>query len=65
MPRADGPRSVYTPVNPDKCYQVEIFNSELNQRVSGEIAAGKHLEESAVPIEAGRYRLLRFKEESA
>ncbi len=47
----------------DKRYEVEIYNSEVNQWIPGEAAAGKDLEESAVAIEAGGYRLLRFKEQ--
>jgi glycogen debranching enzyme len=47
----------------DKRYEVEIYNSEVNQWVPGEVASGDDLEESAVAIEAGGYRLLRFKEQ--
>ncbi len=52
-------------LDPHKRYQVEIYNSELNQWVTGATATGKDLEESAVSIEAGGYRLLRFQEQSA
>ncbi|HLV99186.1 MAG TPA: amylo-alpha-1,6-glucosidase [Ktedonobacterales bacterium] len=52
-------------LDPHKRYHVEIYNSELNQWITGATASGKDLEESAVAIEAGGYRLLRFHEQSA
>jgi glycogen debranching enzyme len=52
-------------LDPNKRYQVEVYNSELNQWIPGETASGRDLEESAVAIEAGGYRLLRFQEQAA
>ena len=52
-------------LDPNKRYQVEIYNSELNQWITGEPASGKELKESAISIEAGGFRLLRFQEQAA
>jgi glycogen debranching enzyme len=50
-------------LDPHRRYKVDIYNSELNQWIPGAAAAGKDLEESAIAIEAGGYRLLRFQEQ--
>ncbi len=44
-------------------YQVEVFSSEWNRWITGETRPGHELEEAAIQIEAGGYRLLRFKEQ--
>ncbi|HEX6780202.1 MAG TPA: hypothetical protein VF099_18470 [Ktedonobacterales bacterium] len=49
----------------DKTYQVDVYHSEWNRWVTGETGPGKELEEAAVQIDAGGYRLLRFREQSA
>ncbi len=48
-----------------KTYQAEIYSSEWNRWIIGETGPGNELEESAIQIEAGGYRLLRFKEQSS
>jgi glycogen debranching enzyme len=49
----------------DKTYQVEVYHSEWDRWVAGETGPGHEMEEAAVQINAGGYRLLRFKEVSA
>jgi hypothetical protein len=48
-----------------KTYQVEIYSSEWHRWIAGERGPGERLEEAAVQIEAGGYRLLRFQEQGA
>src|SRR5262249_15948986 len=42
-----------------KTYQVEIYSSKRQRWIAGERGPGERLEEAAVQIEAGGYRLLR------
>ena len=49
----------------DKTYQAEIYSSDWHRWITGERGPGKKLEEAAVQIEAGGYRLLRFREQGA
>jgi hypothetical protein len=48
-----------------KRYQVEIYHSEWNRWITGETGPSHELEEAAVQINAGGYRLLRFREVQA
>ncbi len=48
-----------------KTYQVEIYGSDRHRWITGERGPGERLEEAAVQIEAGGYRLLRFREQGA
>jgi hypothetical protein len=48
-----------------KTYQVEIYHSGWNRWITGERGPGEELEEAAVQIDAGGYRLLRFTEQRA
>lgn len=48
-----------------KIYQVEIYHSEWNRWITGARAQGSDLEETAVQLDAGGYRLLRFQEQTA
>lgn len=50
---------------PGKTYQAEVYSSAWNRWISGETSPGHELEETAVQIEAGGYRLLRFREQGA
>jgi hypothetical protein len=49
----------------NKAHQIDIYVSERNRWITGEAGPGRELEEPAVPIEAGGYRLLRFRERGA
>jgi hypothetical protein len=46
-------------------YQAEVYSSAWNHWTTGRRARGKDLEEAAVQIEAGGYRLFRFVEQPA
>jgi hypothetical protein len=48
----------------DRTYQVEIYHGEWDRWITGETGPGRELEEAAIQIEAGGYRLLRFRETS-
>jgi glycogen debranching enzyme len=50
-------------LEPNTTYQVEIYSSEWNRWITGEKSPGEELEEAGVQIEAGGYRLLRFREQ--
>jgi hypothetical protein len=51
-------------LEPDKLYHAEMYNSERGAWVEGETSRGADLDELAVDIEEGGYRLLRFLEQS-
>ncbi|HEU5369986.1 MAG TPA: hypothetical protein VFU69_16045, partial [Ktedonobacterales bacterium] len=51
-------------LEPGKTYQVEIYSSEWNRWMPGETGSAQELQEAAVQIEAGGYRLVRFTEQS-
>ena len=50
-------------LEPNKTYQVEAYSSEWNRWVTGDAGSGRELEEAAIQIEAGGYRLLRLREQ--
>ena len=51
-------------LEPSTNYQVEVYSSEWKRWITGERSPGKELEEAGVQIEAGGYRLLRFREQT-
>jgi glycogen debranching enzyme len=52
-------------LEPGTTYQVEVYSSEWNRWIAGETGPGAELEEAGVQIEAGGYRLIRFRERGA
>ncbi len=50
---------------PDTVYQTEIYSSEWQRWIMGRRARGKEMDEAAVQIDAGGYRLFRFVEQPA
>jgi hypothetical protein len=56
------PLRIYDVLEHERCYQVEIYNSEWHRWIQGKIAPGKDLMEAAIPVEAGGCRLVRFRE---
>ncbi|HEY7350518.1 MAG TPA: amylo-alpha-1,6-glucosidase [Ktedonobacterales bacterium] len=51
-------------LEPQKRYQIDIYNSEWHAWVPGEVSQGKDLAELAVSMEEGGYRLIRFREQA-
>ncbi len=49
-------------LEPGKTYHVEVYNSERDAWIEGETSRAEELDELAVDIEEGGYRLLRFLE---